>query len=222
MAIITCPECGKDVSDKAVSCPNCGIGTPGKAFKCPECEAVITEADAACKKCGFPVGDQDPNLQNRIDAVSPQTQEQSTNNRAWEMTLHVLLITHFLLTVVASIAYSLILPAFGLALEQKKPNSDYALWNFVLSLVAGIPEVLWIISCIGLYRLWNPARKMYLITAIIWLGVNALAYDFPSPQIQLGVVECLSDINYIVSGCILTTIFWTPARDLFARPNVRI
>ena len=24
MAIITCPECGKDVSDKAKSCPNCG------------------------------------------------------------------------------------------------------------------------------------------------------------------------------------------------------
>lgn len=24
MALIQCPECGKDISDKAVSCPNCG------------------------------------------------------------------------------------------------------------------------------------------------------------------------------------------------------
>ncbi len=24
MALIKCPECGKDISDKAVSCPNCG------------------------------------------------------------------------------------------------------------------------------------------------------------------------------------------------------
>lgn len=24
MALINCPECGKQVSDKAVSCPNCG------------------------------------------------------------------------------------------------------------------------------------------------------------------------------------------------------
>ena len=24
MALITCPECGKEVSDKATTCPNCG------------------------------------------------------------------------------------------------------------------------------------------------------------------------------------------------------
>ena len=24
MALITCPECGKEVSDKAATCPNCG------------------------------------------------------------------------------------------------------------------------------------------------------------------------------------------------------
>lgn len=26
MALITCPECGKQVSDSAISCPNCGYG----------------------------------------------------------------------------------------------------------------------------------------------------------------------------------------------------
>ncbi|MFW5669556.1 MAG: zinc ribbon domain-containing protein, partial [Acetivibrio ethanolgignens] len=25
MALINCPECGKEISDKAVSCPNCGV-----------------------------------------------------------------------------------------------------------------------------------------------------------------------------------------------------
>lgn len=25
MALIVCTECGKDVSDKAISCPNCGV-----------------------------------------------------------------------------------------------------------------------------------------------------------------------------------------------------
>lgn len=28
MAMIKCPECGKDISDKAVSCPNCGYPLP--------------------------------------------------------------------------------------------------------------------------------------------------------------------------------------------------
>ena len=26
MPIINCPECGKQVSDRAVQCPNCGFG----------------------------------------------------------------------------------------------------------------------------------------------------------------------------------------------------
>ena len=25
MALINCPECGKEISDKAISCPNCGV-----------------------------------------------------------------------------------------------------------------------------------------------------------------------------------------------------
>lgn len=31
MALITCPECGKSISDKALSCPNCGL--PAKYFQ---------------------------------------------------------------------------------------------------------------------------------------------------------------------------------------------
>ena len=33
MALIKCPECGKEISDKAASCPNCGC--PGSEFKKP-------------------------------------------------------------------------------------------------------------------------------------------------------------------------------------------
>ena len=36
MAMIQCPECGKDVSDKATSCPSCG--TPIKA---PESKLIV-------------------------------------------------------------------------------------------------------------------------------------------------------------------------------------
>lgn len=30
MALIECPECGKDISDRAIACPNCGnpMGQP--------------------------------------------------------------------------------------------------------------------------------------------------------------------------------------------------
>lgn len=38
MALIKCPECGKEISDKASACPNCG---------CPSSEFKEKEANAA-------------------------------------------------------------------------------------------------------------------------------------------------------------------------------
>ena len=33
MALIKCPECGKEISDKAATCPNCGTPIAGKKVK---------------------------------------------------------------------------------------------------------------------------------------------------------------------------------------------
>ena len=35
MAMIKCPECGKEISDKAKVCPNCGVKIKGKSKKIP-------------------------------------------------------------------------------------------------------------------------------------------------------------------------------------------
>ena len=55
MALITCPECGKPVSDRAAACPHCGfdLNTP----KCAECGAYLPEGAQACPVCGCPVDD---------------------------------------------------------------------------------------------------------------------------------------------------------------------
>lgn len=56
MALITCPECGKQVSDKAAKCPNCGC--PSKLFfknVCPECGIEVSKADIICQNCGYPL-----------------------------------------------------------------------------------------------------------------------------------------------------------------------
>ena len=36
MALIQCPECGKEVSEKAKNCPNCGIPIDTNVY-CPKC-----------------------------------------------------------------------------------------------------------------------------------------------------------------------------------------
>lgn len=52
MALINCPECNKEVSDKAPACPNCGVPiyTPDKEYiVCPVCKSK----DVTTSKKGF-------------------------------------------------------------------------------------------------------------------------------------------------------------------------
>ena len=55
MAIIKCPECGHQVSDKAATCPSCGVGIAGKVTPCPECGAIVFNDQAECPVCHCPI-----------------------------------------------------------------------------------------------------------------------------------------------------------------------
>lgn len=49
MALIKCPECGKEISTNANACPHCGT-----AIRiCPECGAVYTNTQPTCTNCGY-------------------------------------------------------------------------------------------------------------------------------------------------------------------------
>lgn len=50
MALIKCPECGKEISDKAASCPNC-VAVVKKKF-CQHCGKAIDDDCVVCPKCG--------------------------------------------------------------------------------------------------------------------------------------------------------------------------
>lgn len=58
MALINCPECGKEISDKAASCPNCGY--PVKEIENkndfePIPQEVARYGVVKCRKCGFSI-----------------------------------------------------------------------------------------------------------------------------------------------------------------------
>ena len=59
MALITCPGCGKEISDKAKKCIHCGksfeetIEVPKKLI-CSECGAELEIGTKVCDKCGCP------------------------------------------------------------------------------------------------------------------------------------------------------------------------
>ncbi len=64
MAMINCPECGKEISDKAASCPNCGAVVKKKF--CQHCGEAIDSDCVVCPKCGKQVGEIVGNEKNII------------------------------------------------------------------------------------------------------------------------------------------------------------
>ena len=55
MALISCSECGKEVSEKAISCPNCGAPVSGDSFVSlnPQSHAKVTRTGAKWEGIGF-------------------------------------------------------------------------------------------------------------------------------------------------------------------------
>ena len=51
MAIIKCPECGHQISDKASICPVCGVKIGNNIIKCPHCGNVYLKDQPTCPVC---------------------------------------------------------------------------------------------------------------------------------------------------------------------------
>lgn len=51
MAIIRCPECGHQISDRAPVCPSCGVEIAGKITKCAQCGMVFFKDEHHCPNC---------------------------------------------------------------------------------------------------------------------------------------------------------------------------
>ena len=52
--LIECPECKKQVSDKAAKCPGCGYPIE-YMIECPECHSIANKSkDKSCPTCGYP------------------------------------------------------------------------------------------------------------------------------------------------------------------------
>lgn len=49
--MIKCPECGRQISDKAPYCPNCGIAIAGKTTRCPQCGETYFKDQEMCPNC---------------------------------------------------------------------------------------------------------------------------------------------------------------------------
>lgn len=89
MAIIKCPECGHQVSDKAATCPSCGVGIQGKITKCPECGEIVLNDQILCPNCHCPListnnndtEKSEPSQSHKVAIVEPNSDTNGEGNK---------------------------------------------------------------------------------------------------------------------------------------------
>lgn len=76
MALIKCPNCGKEISDQAKKCTQCGYDLsqkPPTILLCPECHRPISKVDRYCENCGYPLSNSEkPAISNEAPVIKEQ------------------------------------------------------------------------------------------------------------------------------------------------------
>ncbi len=84
MAIIKCPECGHQISEKATNCPSCGVEIAGKITRCVVCGEVFFKDDCLCPNCYHPyhASDTEAGNEENIEQTPPVAEQQPTDEPA--------------------------------------------------------------------------------------------------------------------------------------------
>ena len=125
MAMIKCPECSGEISDKAKKCIHCGKilveeSELAQEIKCSECGTVLSESDEICPNCGCPV-----EKKNAEETVKPQQVEVSGIKMA-KRTKKIIIgvIIAIVVCVIAGVSYKIYSDKMA-EKEYQKTYNDY-------------------------------------------------------------------------------------------------
>ena len=118
--------------------------------------------------------------------------------------------------VVVSLLTESLLPEPLRAFVEAEAEADISTREIVM-LATAIPGIiLFVVSSIGLYFFWRPARTLYVITIVFGL----LWTPFFGPYVDAGWGTVFEEATIIISGIILALIYFSPLKDYFDKPKV--
>ena len=87
MAIIKCPECGHQISDKAHVCPSCGVEIINNIVRCARCGDIYFKDQAECPHCHHrPMANAELSFTPTQQQNTPFTSTETTNVQTGEQT----------------------------------------------------------------------------------------------------------------------------------------
>ena len=103
MALITCPNCGEQISDKAKTCIHCGANLiPEEKQICQECGAEVEPGSDVCPKCGCPIKIEE--AAQKVEVTGVQINKKSKN---------------IILIVVIAVAAAIVIALAGVQVHKK-------------------------------------------------------------------------------------------------------
>jgi hypothetical protein len=120
------------------------------------------------------------------------------------------------LSVVGSLLTESLLPEPLRAYVETEFEGDITTREVAMILAAIPLVVLWLVSSIGLFFFWRPARFLYVVTMIFGL----LATPFFGPYVDAGLGAMLESAGTIISGVILALVYFSPVKELFGGPTL--
>ena len=120
-----------------------------------------------------------------------------------------------IISVVVSLLTESALPDPLRAFLDAEAKAEMAARDMMLFAAATPLFILLVVSSVGLFFFWRPARILYLIDTVAGLVVA----PFFGPYVDAGWGTALGEVATIVSGVILALIYFSPLKDLYEKPK---
>jgi hypothetical protein len=130
--------------------------------------------------------------------------------------LRVLIVAQFVTGVASLVVSQIATPSSTAALRDKAEPFEYGFSPFVGQILLAIFVVFFVaavVSWIGLFLFWRPARLLFVITTLLLLLPTLLG----GPHINAGVSAMLGEIVSIITGVILALVYFSPLKDLYQK-----